>query len=105
MVTIIKHLTYSLALCFSTAAVANGGIGQPLWHSHVPPVHIETSHIVGWGDRVQHLSHQRTIEHGPHHIDHSPEWHHHRVHLRPLCSCIGNIHVPLDRLEVYQPQD
>jgi hypothetical protein len=50
----------------------------------IDPIRI-TDH---WGDG---------IEHPPHHRYHE--------HIHPLCSCIGTVHIPLDKLRIYQPQE
>jgi hypothetical protein len=104
MASLVQNLAFTVALFCSTAALASGGISQPLAHGHVAPVHVESPRVVGWGDGVEHPSHQGPFEHGPTPIDHPPGWHHHRGHPEPLCSCVGIDHVPVDRFKVYQPQ-
>ena len=51
---------------------------------------------------VIHPINEQKIDHVSGHKDGDHE-HHHRNHIHPLCSCIGNIHIPFDRIKEYQP--
>jgi hypothetical protein len=99
MATSLRFITLA-AVLFATAASANGGIGQPLWHGQVPPIggptpidHIPGGRmehfprVIGWGDGVEHPPH-----HGNHWYDHPG------FHVPNKWPCDGHVCYNIDPL-------